>query len=668
MDGKPAGERPRDGKPVSLDEITVGARYYTLGGGRSRCRGSAGGTWPRCWSTAAPCRPTRRRRCATYLDAKYAALRQQLPPDADGPAAPLVPVKDPPPVQVLLPGFTVRELPLDLTNVNNVLYRPDGTLVALGYNGVIWHLRDTDGDGLEDKAEVFWDSKGALRSPIGMDLTPPGYKHGDGVFVVAKTRCVLIVDTDKDGKADKEIVVAERVEGELPPGGRAGRRVRQARRQRLLRPRDVQLRRPAAEGQGREAAVQADRRGRGDHPRVAGLQDAARSSPPASGSRSGCGSTGTATCSAPTRRARPGCRTATRSTSCSTSRRAAHYGFPPRHPKHLPDVIDEPSTFDYGPQHQSTCGFCFNEPVKDGGPTFGPKAWAGDAIVTGESRGKLYRTQLVKTAAGYVARTQLLACLSHAHDRLLRRPGRVAGGRVPQRRAGLGQRADRQGEALQDHLHRHGPPAAGARLARTARARCASSSTGPVDPQLLRDVLRQTKLTAGPARPGRRPVRVDLARLRGRAGAEGGAAVRRPGAVGAADARPPHAGAGDRPAPGRGPLRADPPRHGPPRGGQAAEGRAAAGAGDRPRLRPDRVRGDVDPGRRRAGVVGLAAAPRPRGGPGADRRQRPARRPLGGDGEARRADAADQARPDGHAPPGRPARLAARPRVPAGGR
>ena len=60
-------------------------------------------------------------------------------------------------------------------------------------------------------------------------------------------------------------------------------------------------------------------------------------------------------------------------------------------------MIDEPSTFDYGPQHQSTCGLSFNEPVKAGGPTFGPAAWAGDAIVTGDSRGKLYRTQLVKT-------------------------------------------------------------------------------------------------------------------------------------------------------------------------------------------------------------------------------------------------------------------------------
>src|SRR5262249_38653468 len=35
-------------------------------------------------------------------------------------------------------------------------------------------------------------------------------------------------------------------------------------------------------------------------------------------------------------------------------RRGRHYGFPPRHSRHLPDVIDEPSTFDYAPQHQST--------------------------------------------------------------------------------------------------------------------------------------------------------------------------------------------------------------------------------------------------------------------------------------------------------------------------
>jgi putative heme-binding domain-containing protein len=88
-----------------------------------------------------------------------------------------------------------------------------------------------------------------------------------------------------------------------------------------------------------------------------------------------------------------------------------HYGFPPRHPKHLPEVIDEPSVFDYGPQHQSTCGLNFNEPV-NGGPIFGPGWWRGDALVSGESRGKLYRTKLVKTPPGYVAQNQLIASLN----------------------------------------------------------------------------------------------------------------------------------------------------------------------------------------------------------------------------------------------------------------
>jgi putative heme-binding domain-containing protein len=88
-----------------------------------------------------------------------------------------------------------------------------------------------------------------------------------------------------------------------------------------------------------------------------------------------------------------------------------HYGFPPRHPEKLPGVIDEPSVFDYGPQHQSTCGLTFNEPVKKDGPVFGPAAWRGDAIVTGYSRGKIYRTSLVKKNEGYVAKNALFACL-----------------------------------------------------------------------------------------------------------------------------------------------------------------------------------------------------------------------------------------------------------------
>jgi putative heme-binding domain-containing protein len=75
-------------------------------------------------------------------------------------------------------------------------------------------------------------------------------------------------------------------------------------------------------------------------------------------------------------------------------------------------VIDEPSVYDFVPQHQSTCGLCFNEPVTANGPIFGPERWRGDAIVAGYSRGKLYRTALVRTVAGYVARNSLFACLN----------------------------------------------------------------------------------------------------------------------------------------------------------------------------------------------------------------------------------------------------------------
>src|SRR5687767_1775096 len=109
---------------------------------------------------------------------------------------------------MLVPGFAARQLPVDLTNVNNVCYRPDGKLVAATYDGRIFLASDTDGDGLEDRADVFWDQPGIV-SPIGMALTPPGYGRGQGVFVASKGRVVLIVDKDGNDGADEQIVVAE---------------------------------------------------------------------------------------------------------------------------------------------------------------------------------------------------------------------------------------------------------------------------------------------------------------------------------------------------------------------------------------------------------------------------------------------------------------------------
>src|ERR1041385_1426685 len=76
-------------------------------------------------------------------------------------------------IQMLAPGFTVRELPLKLPNINNLLFTGDRRLLALGYDGRIWLLRDTNGDGLEDTAEIYWD-RTTFSVPVGMAWTTNG--------------------------------------------------------------------------------------------------------------------------------------------------------------------------------------------------------------------------------------------------------------------------------------------------------------------------------------------------------------------------------------------------------------------------------------------------------------------------------------------------------------
>src|SRR5262249_15572802 len=209
IDGKPQGQRPRKNSAFSMETLTLGARYYSNSGDPPFIQGFFDGDIAEVRLFRRALKPEETAAVETYLNKKYARLAKELASGRAKMGHFLKPVADPPPVQMLVPGFTVREIPVKLPNINNVRYRHDGKLVALGYNGNVYLLSDTDSDGLEDKVQLFWENKTGMRGPIGMLLTPKGYEKGQGLFVANKGKVSLIVDTDGDDKADKEIVVAQ---------------------------------------------------------------------------------------------------------------------------------------------------------------------------------------------------------------------------------------------------------------------------------------------------------------------------------------------------------------------------------------------------------------------------------------------------------------------------
>jgi hypothetical protein len=216
-DGKLQGRRDRGPSTIRVQGITVGARRYNNEGGPVVPRDFIAADLHEVLVYSRLLSDAEQAAVEKYLIARHGERRTTPLPAPVGGGKPLVSVANPPPVQFFVPGFTVQRLPIDLPNINNIRYRPEGKLVALGYNGNIYLLSDSKGSGIEDKVDLFWENKGQLRAPIGMALTPPGYKHGNGVFVAAKGKLSLIVDTDGDGKADREIVVADGWK-ELPHG------------------------------------------------------------------------------------------------------------------------------------------------------------------------------------------------------------------------------------------------------------------------------------------------------------------------------------------------------------------------------------------------------------------------------------------------------------------
>lgn len=355
-----------------------------------------------------------------------------------------------PEVKMLVPGFTVQELPVKLSNQNNLRFAPDGSLTTLGYDGRVWRLRDTDGDGLEDRAEPFWD-RDTLTVPLGMCWST------DGLYVSSSGKVSLLRDSDGDGQADAEEIISRDWPAKDTASGNVdatavtldaagnvyfGLLVQDyANAYRLRKRKDL-----------KPAKIEwLKQRGRWHEPAGPGAADDEFSLYDLHSRR------GTIQKFDPRTKTLETLATGIRVPVALAFNRVGdlfntdqegetwmpngnpldelnhiipgrNYGFPPRHDRWLPDLVSEPPVVGFGPQHQSVCGLVFNEPrsKSEAGSRklevplaafpaqglFGPQWWEGDAFVAGESRGKIWRVRLVKTPHGYVGKSYTIARLS----------------------------------------------------------------------------------------------------------------------------------------------------------------------------------------------------------------------------------------------------------------
>ncbi len=356
-------------------------------------------------------------------------------------------------VHMLIPGFTVEEVPVKLPNLNNLRFAPDGSLTALGYNGNVWKLRDTNTDGMEDTAEIWWD-QAPLTVPVGMCWST------SGLFVSSSGKVSLLKDTNGDGIADTEEIVANQWPGKDVASGNV----------------DATGVTMDAVGNLYFGLLTANYSNAYRLKKVADLTDEERnwlkandrSIPSNPGEQVSLydvnGMRGSVQKWDATTRRLETIATGVRVPYTFAFNKAGdlfmtdqegetwmpngnpldelnhivtgrNYGFPPRHEQWLPGLVSVEPVVAFGPQHQSTCGFVLNEPHGKVGPStglssrrevagntalpaspqqrlFGPERWEGNAIVAGESRGKIWRVRLEKTPSGYVGREFLIARLS----------------------------------------------------------------------------------------------------------------------------------------------------------------------------------------------------------------------------------------------------------------
>jgi putative heme-binding domain-containing protein len=307
-------------------------------------------------------------------------------------------------VTMLVPGFTVRELPLKLTNVNNLRFTPDGKLSALGYDGRVHLLTDSDGDGLEDKDTLFWD-RTTMSVPVGMVWSK------EGLYVSSHGKVSLLRDTDGDGKADVEDIVAsgwpatdvasggvDATAVTLDGAGNLYFGLLTANYANPYRVKDgvsrYDLSSPRGTIQKRSATTQ----------QLETIATGIRVPYTLAFNRLG-------DLFVTDQEGATWCPDGNPLDELNHIVLGRNYGFPPRNEKYLPHLLSEPPVIGFGPQHQSACGFVFNEPTA-AQKRFGPADWENDAFVAGESRGKIWRARLLKTAAGYVGQEMTIARLS----------------------------------------------------------------------------------------------------------------------------------------------------------------------------------------------------------------------------------------------------------------
>lgn len=327
---------------------------------------------------------------------------------------PLQVVENPPLVQMLVPGFEVKELPVQLRNINNLVFATDGRLFALGYDGYVYELHDRDGDGLEDEATLFHDDRdNQIPESIGMTWGAGRHGKGEGLYIASRGRVFFLRDK---GDGMGELMTA--TTGWDPPTLKGGSSLDAVG---IATDKAGDIFFSISVDAWREPYRINKETGKSDYNQFSERGTIIKLS--ADWNQREIVSTGLRFPVSLAFNAAGDlfCAEQEGATWLPNGnpfdellhiQKSRHYGFPPRHPKYLPGVIDEPSVFDYAPQHQSTCGLHFNDTKARSQSVFGPEWWRGDAIVAGESRGKIYRTKLVKTSVGYVAQNSLIACLN----------------------------------------------------------------------------------------------------------------------------------------------------------------------------------------------------------------------------------------------------------------